>query len=454
MGWLLGWAVPSPWFEAEARAIFPGAEHVFVRPAPGALAQLQAAGPFDWVVGYSLGALLLLADPAGAEKALERGEGKAHGRVALLAPFFSLLEEAGGGGRVRRTQLQFMTRRLRRDPTATVADFYARAGLNVPPGLPLPDTLENLLWGLDRLELAGPAPALPHGWRAWCGESDALLDAGRLRELARGVSVVPGGSHHPRALAQAFAAELAASGMGPSLAASFSRAAVRYLKHARAQTAMAQWLAEWVPLDRSGRALEIGAGPGVFTRHLLPWPGDLTASDFSPAMCAVGQAQWPQVRWESMRAEAPAAGPWDWIFSSSVLQWVADPRKVFATWRDRLAPGGRILGGLFAAGSLPEWTAVAGELAPLRWRAPAEWREQLQAAGLTLVRDESVRRSYHHPTALDFLRSLHHVGAAPLRRTSPARLRRLLREYEARYRVGPAGVAASWVLYRFEARLA
>ena len=59
-------------------------------------------------------------------------------------------------------------------------------------------------------------------------------------------------------------------------------------------------------------------------------------------------------------------GPWDWIFSSSVLQWVADPRKVFATWRDRLAPGGRILGGLFAAGSLPEWTAVAGELARQR----------------------------------------------------------------------------------------
>ena len=102
---------------AGSRRFFPRPSHVFVRAgARTPWRRLQASGPFDWAVGYSLGALLLLADPAGTERALRPG-GEERGRVALLAPIFSF---ACGAGRWRADppgpQIQFMTRRMRRDP--------------------------------------------------------------------------------------------------------------------------------------------------------------------------------------------------------------------------------------------------------------------------------------------------------------------------------------------------
>lgn len=235
-----------------------------------------------------------------------------------------------------------------------------------------------------------------------------------------------------------------------SLTASFGRAAPNYREHARVQAALADWLAEWLPVERAGRAIEIGAGPGIFTRRLLPWRGALTATDISPGMCAAGRAALPQVEWRVMAAESPEQGPWDWIFCSSMLQWAVEPGKVFAAWRERLAPGGRLLAGLFVAGSLPEWRAVGGEDAPIVWRTAKEWRAGFERGGLRVARDEAQRRVFKYPTALAFLRSVHGVGAAPQRRVPPGRLRRLLRDYEARFG-GPGGVRAAWVFYRVEA---
>ena len=222
------------------------------------------------------------------------------------------------------------------------------------------------------------------------------------------------------------------------------------MANAGVQTAMAEWLAEWLPAKRAGRALEVGAGPGLFTRLMLPWSGPLTASDISPAMCAVGRQTLPSVRWRVMAAEAPVKGPWDWIFSSSMLQWAVDPDAIFPAWRKVLAPGGRLVSGIFVNESLSEWRALAGEATPLAWRTPKEWGAHLDRAGFRVLRDETRKRVFTHPSAHAFLRSLHRVGAAPARRFPAGRLRRLLREYEARH--GSAqGVRATWTFYRFEA---
>jgi malonyl-CoA O-methyltransferase len=232
--------------------------------------------------------------------------------------------------------------------------------------------------------------------------------------------------------------------------ASFERGAPNYLAHAEVQEAMADWLAEWLPRPRRGRALEVGAGPGVLTRRLLPWAGGLVATDASAAMCRAGRKAWPDANWRTMLAEKPLPGPWDWILSSSMLQWAESPVEVFSAWHARLAPEGRVLGGLFVAGSLPEWGEVAGKWSPLRWRSREEWREALAAAGLRLLRDETETRSFRYPSARDFLRSLHAVGAAPRRRVGPGTLRRLLSQYETRH--GRSGsVGARWIFYRFEA---
>lgn len=235
-----------------------------------------------------------------------------------------------------------------------------------------------------------------------------------------------------------------------SPAASFERAAATYLAHAAVQTAMAEWLAEWLPARREGRALELGAGPGVFTRLMLPWAGSLTASDLSPAMCAMGRGILPEVRWSVMAAESPQGGPWDWLISSSMLQWAGDPLALFRAWHECLAPGGRVLSGLFVQESLPEWRALAGAEAPLDWRTREDWRAFLIRAGFRIMRDEARRRVFTHPSARAFLRSLHGVGAAPDRRFAAGRLRRLLQDYEMLNGTAQ-GVKATWTFYRFEA---
>ena len=414
-------------------------------PRPGALAELEARGPFDWVAGYSLGAFLLLSDPAATERIAPS--------VALLAPIFSFAQEDGLGGRVHRAQLRMMIRRLRADPAAALADFHARAGLDIPPGDSSADTLPKICSG---------------ACSAWSGTGirrrcrpDGRLGAGRrmrcwmpasLRELAPGIEVVPGATHHPLALLQTLR-KMSAAGAG-ARKSSFDRAARTYLAHAQVQTAMAEWLAEWLPAERAGRALELGAGPGVFTRLLLPWSGKLVASDSSESMCAAGQAEVPGVAWAVMSAEAPEPGPWHWMFSSSMLQWIADPAAVFAGWRARAGrrrthTGRTLRRGQPAGMGRPRRRRGALGLAPSRGSGAATCK----AAGFCLVREESVVRTFIHPSARDFLRSVHRVGAAPERRMPPGQLRRLLCDYEARHRRG-GGVVATWVFHRFEARLA
>lgn len=239
-------------------------------------------------------------------------------------------------------------------------------------------------------------------------------------------------------------------GSSSNVAESFNRAARTYLVHAQVQQAMADWLANWVPVRRNGCALEIGGGPGLFTERLLPWKGRLLATDISPEMCAMGQTALPQVEWQIMAAEAPAAGPWDWIFCSSMLQWAAQPEEILAAWRERLATDGRVLAGLFVSETLPELRELMGQPRGLIWRTAEAWRQCLARSGLRILRDDSERRVFRHASALALLRSLHGTGATPERRFSPGRLRGLLREYESRHR-STAGVRSTWTFYRFEA---
>jgi hypothetical protein len=191
IGWILGWAVPAVWFRPLAEAGLPGAEHVYFPATPGGMAGYRAAGSFDWTVGYSLGSLLLL-------------EARIGGRVGLLSPILSFPSEEKLGGRFSRTQVRQLARWVRADLGAALKDFYRRAGLDIAGDPELPP-VSDLEWGLDRLASARVDPPLPPGWLGWCGGSDPLLDAARLRELAPEIETVPGAGHHPAPLIRAFA---------------------------------------------------------------------------------------------------------------------------------------------------------------------------------------------------------------------------------------------------------
>lgn len=232
---------------------------------------------------------------------------------------------------------------------------------------------------------------------------------------------------------------------------SFDQAAASYESFAFIQREMAEWLAEWLPPARTGTALEVGAGTGLFTHHLQPWNGHFLATDASPAMVAQGKARFPQVAWQTALAEALPPRAADWIFSASFLQWAEAPTRLLRHWKTRLTPEGHILAGLFAAPTLFELGEVLPETAPLQWRTPAEWDTLIQTAGLQIIRRESSQRTFTFPSLLQLLQTLHGIGAAPLRRTSPAALRRTIKEYDQRFS-HPEGVRSTWTFHRFEAK--
>lgn len=209
IGWLLGWAVPEAWFNSLVKNILPNADHGIFPATRAGLTQLEKEPDCDWLVGYSLGALLLL-DNKGHGLTNEN-YGVAPCKFALLAPIFGFCREDALGGKVARAQVRQLSRWLRRDPRAAIGDFYVRAGLDVPPGdLSVPG-VEDLAWGLDRLEGDRVAPPAPAGWRAWCGAEDPFLDAQCLCSISPDVAIVPGAGHHPGPLVRAFAGRLEAN---------------------------------------------------------------------------------------------------------------------------------------------------------------------------------------------------------------------------------------------------
>lgn len=197
MVWILGWAVPEKWFAPFAMQAFPNAQHTCIAAGPDTFTRLEALPACDWLVGYSLGAQVLLSAAA---------RGQSFKRVSLLAPIFAFPREENLGGRVARTQVRQLVRWLRGDPVAALTDFYARAGLDVPPELVPSSATEDLLWGLAHLETVRIEPPPPRDWRLWCGTADPLLDASRMSEIAPDIRQVDG-THHPLALVQAMAEE-------------------------------------------------------------------------------------------------------------------------------------------------------------------------------------------------------------------------------------------------------
>ncbi len=223
----------------------------------------------------------------------------------------------------------------------------------------------------------------------------------------------------------------------------FDRAAGRYDAFADIQAEMAAWLAEWIPDDRHGAALEIAAGTGLFTRHLLPWRGNLIATDLSPQMVAAGRRRLPEIDWLVREAAAADGARFDRIFSCSFLQWCDDPEKLLQIWRRNLTPGGRILAGFFVNGAIPKLHRLLGPHAPIRYREADDWQRLFRQSGFAVDACETRVASRTYPAALDLFRSLHGVGATRGPRLSAPEMRALLRSCETACS-HPEGIIARW----------
>lgn len=239
--------------------------------------------------------------------------------------------------------------------------------------------------------------------------------------------------------------------MTPADRPDFDRRAAQYENHAPVQREAAAWLAEWLPAKLEGATLELGAGTGLFTRHLVANTDQLLVSDIAPRMVQAGRQAVPQAAW----ALADAATPPDdrgyhWLVSSSLVQWLPDPLAAFRAWHRACAPGARLLAGWFVRGTLREFLAVCPDASPFRWRDAGEWLEILGEAGWNPVRHEHRTFTRRHPDAAAMLREIHNAGAVIPRRFGFGRLRQALRHYDQRHRTGN-GVASSFEFLRLEA---
>lgn len=233
----------------------------------------------------------------------------------------------------------------------------------------------------------------------------------------------------------------------------FERRAGGYDRHARVQADAAAWLSEWLPGQIDGPALELGAGTGLFTRHLAPRAAQLVATDIAPSMVAAGRLAVPTADWHLAEADAPPDGPWRWILSCSLAQWLEDPLAVLRRWRESAAPDATLLAGWFTAGTMDEFFRLCPQAAPFPWRGTHEWLALLDAAGWTVVRHEERTFFRRHADARSMLREVHNVGAVVPRRLGPGALRRALREHGARHG-GSRGLLTPFVFLRVEARAA
>lgn len=236
----------------------------------------------------------------------------------------------------------------------------------------------------------------------------------------------------------------------------FSDKADHYESHAFIQADLAAWTAQW--LDRldplPGPALEIGAGTGLFTRHLVSWHPDIIATDASAAMVALGKENVPSATWDLQDAWTSRPGPWGGIFSSSLLQWCPAPRQVFTNWCSQLAPGASMLHGFFLEGTLEELRRISPECLAVQFLHSGKWEASFKGAGFDLLDVEVCQVQYGFPSGIDLFRFLHGIGATlGPRRLTPSALRRVIEECDRQRSQSASGeVESQWVFGRFLCR--
>jgi malonyl-CoA O-methyltransferase len=353
----------------------------------------------------------------------------------------------GMGGTTPRVKLKYAMREFKINPIKACINFYALTGLNVSEALIESLHLDHLSWGLDQLETNIITSPVPLNYNVYVGKLDPLSDTVLLKNNIPQLRCIDEATHDPTLLIKAIEGNSMSH-----IVDSFSRAASGYRNYAHIQRSASEKLAAFIPINRNLRALEMGAGSGLFTQHLIPWEGQFLATDASPQMCKEGKKNIDSVEWKQMDLLRPSEENWDYIFSSSVLQWVDDPRAVFHAWSKVLAPKAKIICSIFVEGSLMEWLHVSSGVSPVIWRTQQAWEDSLYSAGFEHLRQESETISHFYPCALDWLKAMRGMGTTPFRLISPAKLRASLKLYDKLF-TGDQGVCCTWVVYRFEAAL-
>ncbi len=215
----------------------------------------------------------------------------------------------------------------------------------------------------------------------------------------------------------------------------FDQKAAVYSSSATVQELAADWCADLLGVDYSTRfGLELGAGTGFLTRHLAKRNfSRLLATDVSENMLRIGRNSIPDVEWQWMDAWQPEGIGLDGLYSSSLLQWAADPAAVLKKWREVLKDSGELLISLFLEGSLQEFTGIDGQFTAIEWMSERTFRTHLVDSGFSIRRCDTREETFFFKSAKHALRSLHDTGAVEENRMSVSELGRFLEDCDRKY---------------------
>ena len=162
-----------------------------------------------------------------------------------------------------------------------------------------------------------------------------------------------------------------------------------------------------------------------------------------------GRRAVPQAQWSVLDAFNQPLSVAALQVSSGLLHWAEDPAATLARWKTFLTPGGRMVHAMPCEPCLTGWRELVPE-SPVPWRSEAEWRKIFEGAGLRVTRSQCWTHNAVCASALEMVRGFHRTGVTGRVRVGPARLRRALRDYDARNHV-PGGVQATWAWLAVEA---
>lgn len=195
IAWVLGWAIPEPWFQEKVEKLLPDTKHHYIEPTPDYLTKLRLHAPYSRIIGYSLGSLLLLKDSK------EVADLATH--VSLLAPILGFTIESNLGGKISQAELKVTKRKLNQNFTQTMLYFYCKAGLKISESESSSLSLNTLNYGLDCLENITLRPESLPKWDYYLGSDDPLLDHNILQVILPNLYVVNGATHAPDLLLEA-----------------------------------------------------------------------------------------------------------------------------------------------------------------------------------------------------------------------------------------------------------
>jgi malonyl-CoA O-methyltransferase len=239
---------------------------------------------------------------------------------------------------------------------------------------------------------------------------------------------------------------------------SFGRAAHHYDQHSHLQRMVREQCLELASSfwPKDSRILDAGCGTGAMAREAREagYGWQVFGFDLSFGMCAVNSA--PVVN--ASANDLPFAdATFDGVFSSLMLQWLADPLPCLREMHRVLRPNGFCLLSTFIKGTLQELSDAFAALDNVRhineFAEPSSLTALAAHAGFRLLEAEEETITARYPDTLSLIRSLKDIGASVKQENTrkglmtPRQFHRLDQEYRRRYG-DKKGLPSSWqVLY-------